>query len=224
MNILKLFGQSPFAPLQKHMEKVASCVLKLPELFDAVKMGDSVQIERVANEISNLEHAADLIKNDIRNHLPRSLFLSIDRSSLLEILSLQDHLADIAEDIAILTTYQPLQIYDSFKVDFDEFFIKNLETFHEVRAVISEMDELLESSFGGNEAEKVRHMIEEVSYREHEADLIQRKLLKNFYKAEEEISRGSFYLWQKIFENLAALANTSEKLAYRVRMTLELNN
>ncbi len=86
LTILSLFGRSPFAPLQSHMESVARCVHLLPILCEAIEKQDQVQIERIYDEISAIEHQADVIKNDIRNHLPKSLFLPIDRGNLLEIL------------------------------------------------------------------------------------------------------------------------------------------
>ena len=85
-SILGLFGRSPFGALTSHMENVASCIEMLPTLFEAVGKQDAVEIEKIAKQISEYEHAADLTKNDIRNHLPKSVFLPIDRSSILEIL------------------------------------------------------------------------------------------------------------------------------------------
>lgn len=220
--IINLFGRSPFAPLQSHMNKVSECVHHLKSLFEAVKRKDYDAVVIIAEEISEQEHEADLTKNDIRNHLPRSLFLPIDRGYLLEVLSLQDKIADHAEDVAVLTTLKQLDMLDDFKDIFEEFLNKNIEAFDHAKLIIKEMHELLESSFGGAEAQKVRGMVDEVAFREHEADLIQRKLLKIFFKAEDQMSYSTFHLWQKIFEMIASISNLSEKLANRVRLMLEL--
>jgi uncharacterized protein len=222
LTILSLFGRSPFAPLQSHMECVGYCVHRLLDLFDALEKKDYTRLEKIADEISNLEHDADLIKNDIRNHLPKSLFLPIDRSNLLEILSIQDSIADKVEDVAVLMTLKPLELLPIFKDEFRLFLHKNIEAFDEANLIIKELHELVESSFGGMEAKKVREMVDRVAYREHEADLIQRQLLKKFFNAEEQLNYITFHLWQRLFENIASISNYSENLAYRIRTTLEL--
>lgn len=221
-SLFNLFGRSPFAPLQSHMEKVSGCVHLLPNLFQALEQKNREALELVATQIGELEHQADITKNDIRNHLPKSLFLPIDRAHLLEILSTQDRIADRAEDVSVLILLKPIELLPSFKQEFNEFLHKNIVAFDGARQIIKEMHELLESSFGGAEAEKVRSMVEDVSYKEHEVDLIQSQLLKKLFQAENEMSYTTFYLWQKICEALAAVSNLSENLAYRVRMTLEL--
>lgn len=222
LTILSLFGRSPFAPLQSHMESVGYCVHRLPELFEALEEKNYSLVEKIAEEISRLEHDADLIKNDIRNHLPKSLFLPIDRGNLLEILSIQDRIADKVEDVAVLMTLKPLELLPIFKQEFKLFLHKNIETFDEAKLIIKELHELVESSFGGIEAEKVRAMVDEVAYREHEVDLIQRQLLKSLFKAEDQLNYITFHQWQRVFENIASISNLSENLAYRIRMTLEL--
>lgn len=220
--ILNLFARSPFAPLQSHMEKVSECVHKIPLLFEAMQKSDFSELEKIANRIAELEHQADITKNDIRNHLHKNIYLPIDRGNLLEILSIQDSIADIAEDIAVLTTLKQLEMLPSFRDEFKEFLARNIHAFDSARDIIKEMHDLLESSFGGYEAEKVRAMVNQVAFQEHEVDLIQRKLLKNLFKSENEMSYGSFHLWQKISSGVASISNLSEKLANRVRMTLDL--
>lgn len=220
--ILGIFGRSPFTSLQSHMEIVENCVQMLPSLFDAMKSEDYSTIENIADKISEQEHHADLTKNHIRNHLPKNIYLPIERQHLLDILSLQDDIADKAQDVGILTNLKPLKILPSFTNDFDHFLMKNIEAFEGARQIINEMHELLETSFGGLEAEKVRTMVDHVAFKEHEVDLIQRKLLKNFYQSENQMSYSTFYLWQKIFEAVGSISNLSEKLANRVRLTLEL--
>lgn len=220
--ISSLFGRTPFAPLESHMRCVTSCVLLIKDLFAAIEAKNWEELERIAEKIYELEHAADKAKNDIRNHLPTSLFMPIDRGSLLEILTLQDSLADRAEDLAVLATMKHPEMPEEWKELFKKFLDKNLEAFEGARKIIKEMHELLESSFGGAEAERVRKMVHDVSYNEHEADLIQRELMKLLVNSENQITFTSFFIWQKLFETLGNIANLSENLAYRVRMTLEL--
>lgn len=220
LTILKLFGKSPFAPLQSHMQKVAQCIHLLPELFSV--LGDEEKVEQVFRKISELEHQADLTKNDIRNHLPKSLFLPMDRESILETLEIQDSIADKAEDIAVLLSIKKLTIPKVCQFDFENFLAKNLESFEGAFLIIKELHELLESSFGGIEAEKVKTMVENVAYKEHEADLIQRKLLKDLFCHAEGLNFPDFLLLQRIFEAVGTISNLSEILANRIRMTLEL--
>lgn len=220
--ILGIFGRSPFAPLQSHMEIVDKCVQMLPSLFDAMKNKDYPKLENIADKISEQEHHADLTKNHIRNHLPKNIYLPIERQHLLDILSIQDDIADNAQDIGILANLKPLELLPSFEKEFELFLLKNIESYQGAHRIIHEMHELLETSFGGLEAKKVRTMVDNVAFMEHEVDIIQRKLLKNLYLSENEMTYSTFYLWQKIFGAVGAISNLSEKLGNRVRLTLEL--
>lgn len=220
--LLSLFAQSPFAPLQNHMNLTGACVHLLPALFEKVKEQDMAGINEIAEKISKQEHLADLTKNDIRNHLPKGLFLAIDRGSLLEILSLQDKIADKAEDIAVLTTLKTLPVIESFWEPFIDFLHQNIATVDAAHQIIKELHTLLESSFGGIEAEKVRAMVDQVAFQEHQADLLQRDLLRKFFALDSGLTLSTFHLWQRIFESTASLSNTAESLAHRLRTTLEL--
>lgn len=217
-----LFGKSPFIPLQEHMKKVSSCVHMLRPLFEAVEKQEVEVVLSLAKHISDLEHDADLAKNDIRNHL-KGLLLAMDRGRFLEILSLQDSIADVAEDVGVLVSLKPVSLLEGSKALFWQFLNKNIDAFEAVFLIIEEIRGLVETSFGGLEAEKVKSMVHEVALREHEADLIQRPLLQSFFKADQEFSNSTFYLWMKILENIGKIANLSENLSNRIRMTLELN-
>lgn len=222
LNIARLFGKSPFAPLQTHMKKVANCVEKLSTVFERLPSSDMGEIEKLVAELCNLEHEADLTKNDIRNHLPKSLFLPIDRGHFLEILSIQDSIADKAEDIGLLLTLRPLENIMDFAQDLQIFYKKSSEVFLDAKQIIAEIEELLESSFGGIEAEKVKSMVEQVAYKEHECDRLHRSLRKQLFVKGEQLNAPSFYLWLKLFEEIAEISYLSEKLANRIRMVLEL--
>lgn len=220
--LLKLFAKSPFAPLQKHMQDVNECVKKVKEIFEALEKNDSKSVSRIAKEISKLEAKADTTKNELRNHLPGGLFMPISKAALLEILSLQDDIADDCEDIGVLLTLKDLTLKDIFKDDFKSFLNKNFDTYELIKEIIDEFDNLLETSFTGREAEKVKSMVNNVALKEHETDLTQRKLLKNIFRNEDHFTHAEFQLWLLILREIRTLSNTSEKLAHRIRNLLDL--
>lgn len=221
LNIAKLFGKSPFAPLQTHMEKVHSCVILLDNLFAALKEKNYEKVREIGLTISKKEHEADLTKNDIRNHLPKSLFLPIDRGVFLEILHFQDSFANTAEDIAVIVTLKELKHYEEIE-GFEEFYKKNIKSFLLAYDVVKEFDNLIESSFGGIEAQKVKQMIEQLAFREHELDILGYNLLKNLYALTDKFSYSTFYLWNTILKEVGELSNIAERLGNRIRMILEL--
>lgn len=218
--IARLFGKSPFFPLQTHMKKVSLCIRKLTEIFEKLPGSSSSDIEKLVKYLSKLEHEADLTKNDIRNHLPRSLFLPIDRGQFLEILSIQDSISDQAEDIGNLLILQSLDshLYENLLT----LYKKNVEAFWDTRAIMKEFNELVESSFGGMEAEKVKTFAEKTSYIEYEADKMKHQLMKDFFASSDKISTPVFYLYIRLIEEINQISHISEKLANRIRMILEL--
>lgn len=224
MNIIEnLFTRSPFTPLQKHMEKVAECVKKLDDLYDAFSKKDFDQIDLITDEISELEHSADLTKNDIRSNLPRGLFLAINRADLLQILSLQDSIADKAEDIGVLMTIKRIEPIKELRNDLRKFLDKNMEAVECVHKIILELEKLLQSTFSGVEAKKVRQMVNDVAFMEHEADVMQREILKKLYNMEKKLNYTSFNLWVNLVQTVAALGNIAEKLAYKISSLLDTN-
>lgn len=223
LTIIRLFGKSPFPSLQTHMSKVASCVEKLMQVFDCLSAQELDKIDALVENLSSLEHEADLIKNDIRNHLKKSLVMSIDRGHVLEILAIQDSIADKAEDIGIAFTLRPVDHLEIFQKDLMYFFKKSVEVFWNAKRIIAEIDELLESSFGGIEAEKVKSMVEETAYKEYEALVLQRRLLKRLYTEGDQLNAPSFTHWLRIVEGVGILAKLSEKLTNRIRMILEVS-
>ncbi|KAA3610469.1 MAG: TIGR00153 family protein [Calditrichaeota bacterium] len=218
-----LFSRSPFTPLQTHMEKVAKCVNKLDDLYEAFVKNDSELLLKLTDEISDLEHSADLTKNDIRSNLPRGLFLAINRADLLQILSLQDSIADAAEDVAVIMTLKKIEPIKGLKAELKAFLDKNTGAVESVHQIIHELERLLQSSFGGAEAKRVKQMVNDVAFLEHEVDIMQRGILKKLYNMETKLDYASFNLWINIIQTVSSLSNLSEKLAYKISSLIETN-
>jgi len=79
INLSSMFAKSPFKPLRDHMDKVVESVAPLKDFFDALHQGNYSKVEEIQQQISLAEEEADIIKNEVRNHLPRNIFMPINR-------------------------------------------------------------------------------------------------------------------------------------------------
>jgi len=220
-NILPIFGRSPFRPFQGHMEAVQKTLTLLRPLFTAFLEGDEAKTTEIRKQIMKLEHEADIAKNDIRDHLPRTYFMPVDRRDLLSLLHEQDKIADRCEDIAIvLTLRKPLPFPPELKDRLLALVDQVASTCETARQIIDQLDELLESAFGGVEAERVTALINKVSQQEHEVDKASYTLAQELFKHEESIGVTALALWQKIFELLGGLANAAEGIGDQLRLMM----
>ncbi|GAB4373470.1 MAG: TIGR00153 family protein [Acidobacteriota bacterium] len=219
--ILDLFGRSPFHALQGHMEKVLEPVSELHGFFEAFLGGDTERAREVRKRILKLEHEADLVKNEIRDHLPKSYFLPVDRRDLLALLHQQDKLADLCEDIVIVATLKadlrlPADLHGAVLKEID----LALEACSTAREIIGRLDELLETSFGGAQADEVVKLIDRVGAQEHEVDKHAYTTARELFAREGEIGAVDLSLWQKLLELIGGLANAAESIGDQVRLML----
>jgi hypothetical protein len=149
--------------------------------------------------------------------------MPVDRAHLLHILAVQDSIANRVENIAVLLTFKQASTFEGFDAAFDDLVTKSLEAFSLTRNIIGQLDELLETGFGGAEAQTVRELVDKVAHKEHETDVVQRELVRDMLTHEQTFSYGDFFLWTSIIRQVARLADRCEELATAVRMTLESN-
>ena len=157
----RLFGPSPIQPIQEHMETCADCVEKLAPYMNAVMTADWSEASSLYNEISELENKADDLKKQIRLGLPRSLFLPVSRTNLLDLVHTQDKIANSAQDVAGRIIGRQLEIPDQIKTEFLAYLDTSLETVRLARRTMSEVSDLINSGFSQQGVET----IEEILYR-----------------------------------------------------------
>jgi predicted phosphate transport protein (TIGR00153 family) len=212
----KLFGRSPFSQIQQHMDQVNKCVDKMSESLEPVKDGNFEQLDGIADEVLHLEHQADQIKDDIREKLLKRFFMPIDRSEVLEIVSLQDSIADTAEDICKVLTIRKLPFPEDITDDYGAFVDLNRKACRTCVLIISMMAELIESVFRCTQTEHVRSLAKDSALTEHQADVVQMMLLKKICAHDEDFTVDEFHLWMRVTRNLSRLSNIAENLADRI--------
>jgi len=213
-----LLRRSPFKPTQEHMRTVKLCVGEVPGLFEALLAGDDAALNAAKDRIFAQEQAADDIRNTLREHLPKSLFTPVDRRDLLDLVEMQDCIANVAQDIAGLLVERRMEVIDAMREPLTELVKHCVETVNLLTNIIEELDELVEMGFGGKEASRVEEMINELNKKEDETDTLGIALSKTLFDNEDKLKPLTVIFWYRLIEWVGDLADYAEKASDRVRL------
>jgi len=202
------------------MGVVHECVALVPTLFDALIAGDQQALADTQQAIFAKEHEADQIKNEVRLHLPRSLFLPVDRRDLLEVLEVQDAIADTAQDIAGLLLQREMTVPAAMQADLTALVRRCVDAVAQSQAIIGELDELVETGFRGPEAARVEEMVRELNDIETETDDLAISLTRNLFKDEDSMSPISVMFWYRLIQWIGDLADDAEKVGDRLLLLI----
>ena len=218
--LMQLFGQSPFKPLQEHIRVVIDCANEVPSIFEAALDHNLPEVELIRGRINTLENEADEIKNELRAHLPKSLFLPVDRRDLLEILDLHDSIADTAQDIAGMMFVRHMTLPNEMREPLMALTARCVDACNHLGKIMEEMDELVGTGFRGAEADKVMYMIDELNKIETDTDVHAIRLMRLLFENEEEIGPVLTVMWDRVIHWVGDLANLAERAGNRHRLLL----
>ncbi len=216
----RIFGNSPVSPLQKHIASVIACVEQLIPYFETVFKGDWDEATKIREKLASLESEADDTKNELRMSLPKNLFMPIDRRDILELLNMQDLIANRAKDISGLTLGRKMAIPNVLADDFMAFLHRCIDATKQAQIAINELDGLVVTGFRGDEVTRVKKMIVELHVIEKETDEIQVKLRASLFAIENELPPIDVMFIYKIIEWIGDLADTSQSTGNRLQLML----
>ncbi len=215
-----LFGSSPVRPLQQHMASVQECIAQLLPYIDAVLSKDWDTAATEQKKISQMEREADKLKRELRLHLPNSLFMPVSRRDLLEVLTMQDKIANKAKDIAGLILGRKMDIPETLGQQFRTFIEKSIETSAQAQTAINELDELVETGFRGREVEMVSSMIQKLDSLETETDRIQVQMRAGLAELEDKLPPIDVMFLYKVIDWVGDLGDRAQQVGSRLELLL----
>lgn len=219
-SIAGLFGRSPISPLQKHYETVHQATAELLNFFQAAMDGDWERAEAVQQTISEAENDADELKKEFRLHLPRSLFLPVPRADLLDMIRVQDRVANKAKDIAGLMLGRTMSPPESLREPLMEYLETTINASAQARSAIQELDNLVETGFGGRETELVEELVEELDRIERLTDEQQIRIRRLLFELEKELPPVDVMFLYKIIDWIGDLADRAQKVGGYLHLLL----
>jgi predicted phosphate transport protein (TIGR00153 family) len=218
--ILDLFGSSPITPLQQHMAKAVECANELPALIEAACANDQIKVAMQQERISLLENEADDLKHALRLHLPRSLFLPVDRRDLLEVLTTQDSVANCTKDIAGLVRGRRMHFPAAIGPRLIEFAHRSVDACRQAEKTVDELDELVHTGFRGAEVTLVENMIHELDRIEKDTDLIQVAVRAGLFELETTLPPIDVMFFYEVINAIGNLGDSAQRVGSRLQLML----
>lgn len=218
--IFSIFARSPIKPLQQHIAKAHDCAQELLVFFKAVVAGNWDEAGDSQLKIAALESTADALKKQLCLQLPKSLFLSIPRSDILDLLATQDLIANKAKDISGLIYGRKMQIPSRLAEQTLTFVERSIDASCQAQKIINELDELLETTFSDTEVKLIETMIDKLDAIEHETDEMQVKLRHQLQQLENELPPIDVMFLYTVIESIGEIADWSQQVGRRLQLLL----
>ena len=218
--ISKIFGASPVGPIQDHMNACYKCSKELITFFGHVVNADWEKVEASRIRVVELEHEADDLKKQIRSQLPKSLFMPVPRQDLLELLLVQDRIANRARDVSGLVLGRRMTIPPTMQQDFLAFVSRNVDAAKQARKSIRELDELYETGFRGAEAKLVESLVEELDQIEDDTDVMQARIRTELFSIEKDLPPVDVIFLYRVIELTGEIGDMAERIGRRLEVIL----
>ena len=218
--LANIFGTSPVMPLEKHVNIAYQATKALGVFFEAVVSKDWDAVASARESINDLEHEADDLKKEIRLHLPRSLFMPVPREDLLELLLVQDKMANRAKDISGIVVGRHIEIPPEIADEFLDYVQRNIDAAKQARKSVRELDELFTSGFRGAEANLVEELVNELDRIETDTDDRQVSLRRSLFEIEKGLNPVDVMFLYKIIEMTGSIADMAERVGRRLELLL----
>lgn len=210
---------SPFEGLKKHSNLIKKAIRELKKGVHYYSEEEFEKAEKCFDKVSDLEHKADKIKIQIRENLPKFIFMPITRDDFLKLLKEADSILDYAEDVSVLLPMREESIPEEVRGDFKKFSEKVFQSVEQFEEMMNVFSELLNSSFGKKPKKRARELQKELSQREYEADQIEKKISKAMFNYNKEPLTAVHLL--KVVDRMDSIADHAENVGDMIDSILE---
>ena len=214
-SFFSLFYKSPFKKLKDHADKVKECAWMFKRAVECYVQKDCEEFDQLTEDVAMLESQADWLKRNLRNHLPRGIFMPVDKFILLDCLREQDHVLDNVEKALYWLSFKP-------EGEIPEELVGDL--LHLVDAVIPAIEKLpemaeqaiayFESSTEENR-NRLKSTIRDIHQAEKEADHLEHELKKEAFALLKD--PVDIFHTVRLVEIIANIADDAQNASDRMR-------
>ena len=157
------------------------------------------------------------MKKELRNHLPKGLFMPVAHRDVLDVLLRQDMIANQAKDIAGLIVDRKMQLPAEMNEPFLVFTNRCVDS---VKKALATINELVETGFRGLEVVRVEKMLTQLGAIENETDTMQDDFRQTLFRLENDLSPVDVIFTYHLIDWVGNVAYNAERAGSRLSLML----
>ena len=216
--ISEVISNSPLALLERHAGVCVDCVERLPLYFAEAQANRWGRASDVREEICRFEGLADELKQDVRSNLPRGLWMSVSRADLLELVRVQDKMANGVKEVSGISLGRQLAFPAAMTSELADFVGVVTQVGRAVVKIIGATRELSRSAFGTRQTNIILELVSAVEADERRSDEMQAILRARLREHEMELSAVDAIFLYQLLAAIGDIADNAEKVAHRAQI------
>jgi predicted phosphate transport protein (TIGR00153 family) len=146
--------------------------------------------------------------------------MPIARTTLLDLLRMQDRIANKAQDIAGIMLGRKMQIPASMAEPMMDYLACSLSVTSQAVDTLNELDELVVTGFRGRGADVVEKMVRRLEALESDTDSREKQLRLMLFKLEKDLSPVDAMFLYNIIDWIGQLADRAQQVGSRFMLLL----
>ncbi|MDH3932746.1 MAG: DUF47 family protein, partial [Chromatiales bacterium] len=142
------------------------------------------------------------------------------REDLLELVIVQDKIANSARDISGLVFGRKMTIPEPIRDSFLAYAKRNVDAAKVASKTIRELDELYEAGFKGKETEVIGKLIDELDEIENETDDLQVNIRQELQALEKQLDPIDVMFLYRVIELLGDIADRAQSVGRRLEILM----
>jgi hypothetical protein len=216
--ISDLIKKSPFGPIQKHMDKAKASVDELIIFLESVINMEWEKAIQSRKKIVDLEHQADALKAETRGLVPKSIFLSVPREDVLELVKRTDEIPNTVKGISGLMIGRRMEVPSQISTTFMQFASEAAEICKVASNATNHIDELFQFAFGGNAADEMQKLIRQLDTLEDHCDETEIMLRSQLFAIERDLPPIDVMFLYSVINKIGELADIAEQVGHRISL------
>ena len=184
--------------------------------FEAVMAEDWEEVDRLYNHIAVLEDRGDALKREIRLNLPRSLFLPFSRNNLLDVLQVQDRIANRTKDVAGLILGRRMTFPATMHDELKNYVHATTDAVRLANEAMEELNDLIVTGFSGQEIQFVEKILERLHRAESHSDECQIKIRRTIFEQESKMNPVDVMFMYDIIKLIGKIADDAQTVGNRM--------
>lgn len=215
-NGFSILAPSPFHILHKHALNVEKVMQHLIKLFRERQLHNEDQARAAYDAVILYENKADIIKRKLRKLLNQKILIPVDRHDLVNIILLQDSIANKIKDISGLFFLRHMIVIEAWHSSWDDF-VKILEKSVQIIVQLNiDLIDMLEAGFHSRMLDVMHAHVAHLDDCEHDHDALLITLRNTLYNCEKDMPTIDVWFYYQLLDRMGDVTNIARRLGFQL--------